>query len=569
MNDQSYVHDEIDLTELRSRIRNAVAQQGAEADVPVSAIAPALDHPTSNGSHLREAPEFPKLTLQPEFHRNLDDSYHVNDLLQYHDRHFVRAAYRAILKREPDSNGLKSSLQNLRTGAFNKIDILASLRFSPEGRVNNVSIAGLRFPAMVRSWGRLPVVGYLVQLGIALARLPVLIQTQRQFEGYLINQNQQIADHIESLTARFTEENNKRIAEHAQLAERVEQMAERLEQMAETQEQVAQRVEHLVALQQTIKGEFSARIAQEAAKSAAAQQTIRNEVSARLTEGQNQINQHAQSLTELVQERINQFSQRLQHVRAQLGAQETRLASWLKETRRQEPGADEQQPEDSGPQIRLFSDALYSSFEDAFRGRRAEIKERLRIYLPILKTAGISADILDLGCGRGEWLEILKEEGMEARGVEINGVTIDSCRRRGLEVIDQDALTYLLRLAPNSLNAVTCFQLIEHLDFEIVIKLVDQILTVLRPGGLIIMETPDPENVLVGSHNFYLDPSHRHPLPSELMQFLLESRGASRVEVMKLNPDESHKLEGEGELIERFNHYFYGPMDYGVVGWKA
>jgi O-antigen chain-terminating methyltransferase len=411
-----------------------------------------------------------------------------------------------------------------------------------------------------------------VQLGIALARLPVLIQTQRQFEGYLINQNQQIADHIESLTARLTEENNKRIAERAQLAERVEQLAEklaeRLEQLAATQEQVARRIEHLVAVQQTMKDELSAQIAREAAKSAAAQQAIRNEVSARLTEGQNQINQHARSLTELVQERINQFSQRLQHVRAQLGAQETRLASWLKETRRQEPGADEQQPVDSGPQIRLFSDALYSSFEDAFRGRRTEIKERLRIYLPILKTAGISADILDLGCGRGEWLELLKEEGMEARGVEINSVTIDNCRRRGLEVIDEDALTYLLSLAPNSLNAVTCFQLIEHLDFEIVIKLVDQMLTVLRPGGLIIMETPDPENVLVGSHNFYLDPSHRHPIPSELMQFLLESRGASRVEVMKLNPDESHKLEGEGELIERFNHYFYGPMDYGVVGWK-
>ncbi|HEU4477881.1 MAG TPA: methyltransferase domain-containing protein, partial [Pyrinomonadaceae bacterium] len=444
-------------------------------------------------------------------------------------------------------------------------DILASLRFSPEGRVNNVSIAGLRFPAMVRSLGRLPVVGYLVQLGIALARLPVLIQTQRQFEGYLINQNQQIADHIESLTAQLTawlaEENNRRIAERAQLAER-------LGQIAEKQEQVDRRLEHLVALHQTMKDEFSARLAQEVAKSAAAQQMIRNEVSARLTEGQNQINQHARSLTELVQERINQFSQRLQHVRVQLGAQETRLASWLKETSRREPGADEQQPEDSGSQIRLFSDALYSSFEDAFRGRRTEIKERLRTYLPLLKTAGISADILDLGCGRGEWLELLKEEGMEARGVEINSVTIDSCRRRGLEVIDEDALTYLLSLAPNSLNAVTCFQLIEHLDFEIVIKLVDQILTVLRPGGLIIMETPDPENVLVGSHNFYLDPSHRHPLPSELMQFLLESRGASRVEVMRLNPDESHKLEGEGELIERFNHYFYGPMDYGVVGWK-
>lgn len=546
MNDQSYVHDEIDLTELRSRIRNAVAQQGTEAGVPVSAVAPALDRPTSNGSHSREAPEFPRLTLQPEFHPNVDDSYHVNDLLQYHDRHFVRAAYRAILKREPDEPGIQSNLQNLRTGAFNKIDILAGLRFSAEGREKRVSITGLRLPALVRQLGRVPIVGYLFQLVVALARLPVLIHMQRQSEAYLINQNQQIADHIEQLTARITEENIKRSSEYAQLAQRHEQ---------------------LVAAQHTLKEEFYARLAREEAKLTGAQQVIRNEIYARLAEGQNHITQHARSLTELVEERVNQFSQRLQHVRTQVGAQEARLGRLLEETSKHLPEA--VKPEELAEERTHFRDALYSSFEDRFRGTRTEIKDRFRIYLPILKTAGIASDIIDLGCGRGEWLEILKEEGWQARGVEINHAAIESCRRRGLEVIDEDALTYLLSLAPNSLNAVTCFQLIEHLDFEILIKLVDQILTVLRPGGLVIMETPDPENVLVSSHNFYLDPSHRHPLPSELMQFLLESRGASRVEVMRLNPLESHKLEGDGELIERFNHYFYGPMDYGVVGWKA
>jgi SAM-dependent methyltransferase len=553
VNDQSYVHEEIDLTELRSRIRNAVAQQGAEAGASVSAVAAALDLPT-NGSHSREQPEFPRLTLQPEFYPTIDDKYHVNDLLKYHDRHFVRAAYRAILKREPDENGIKSNLQNLRTGAFNKIDILASLRFSAEGQEKNVTIAGLRFPAFIRSLGRVPIVGYLIQLVVAIARLPVLIHTQRQFEAYLINQNQQIADHIELLTAGVAEENNKRATESALLAQRQEQLA----------------------VQQTMRDEFSARLTQEAsrlaqevAKSTAAQQTIRNEVYARLTEGQNHITQHARSLTELVEERVNQFSQRLQHVRTQLGAQETRLALWLEERSKQTPKADNQQPQNLAKESVHFRDALYSSFEDRFRGTRTEIKERFRIYLPILKEADIASDIVDLGCGRGEWLEILKEEGMEARGVEINRVAIDSCRRRGLEVVDEEALTHLLSLAPNSLNAVTCFQLIEHLDFEVLIKLVDQILAVLRPGGLIIMETPDPENILVSSHNFYLDPSHRHPLPSELMQFLLESRGVSRVEVMRLNPLTAHKIEGDGELIERFNHYFYGPMDYAVIGWKA
>jgi SAM-dependent methyltransferase len=545
VSDQSYVNDEIDLTELRSRIRNAVAHQAIEAGASASIVAPVLDLPTSNGSP-REKLKVPRLTLQPEFHPHSDDKYHVNDLLQYHDRQFVLAAYRAILKREPDENGIKSNLQNLRKGNFNKIDILAGLRFSAEGREKNVSIAGLRFPAFIRSLGRLPVVGYLIRLVVALARLPVLVQTLRQFEAYSITQNQQIADHIELLTARLTEENHQRAMEGAQLSQRLQTMKDEFYA--------------LLAQQRAL-------LAQQEAKLTSAQQATRNEIFSRLTEGQNHITQHARSLTELVEERVNQFSQRLQHLRTQVGAQEARMALWLEDTNKHSPDSVKQH-EDIADEHTHFRDALYASFEDRFRGTRTDIKDRFRIYLPILKQAGIVSDILDLGSGRGEWLEILEEEGLQARGVEINRVAIDSCHRRGLEVLEADALTYLHRQPPNSLNAVTVFQLIEHLDFESLIRLVDQILVVLRPGGLIIMETPDPENILVSSHNFYLDPSHRHPLPSELMQFLLESRGATRVEVMRLNPLAEHKIEGDGELIDRFNHYFYGPMDYGVIGWK-
>ncbi len=541
---------EIDIRALKTQISHAAAQRAARGSKHASAQA-SMDPSSANGAPVQEA-EFPPLTLQTEFQPSTNNSYHVNDLLKYHDQYFIRAAYRAILKRDPDTVGLRSNLENLRSGSFNKIDIILGLRSAEEGRTNAVRIDGLRLPALVRTAGRLPVVGYLIQWFVALARLPVSIHNQRRFESYVIAQEQQIADHTNQRLASLQICLNQRFESlNASMNERIESlsalMAAENNRLASEGVQLAQGQEHLLA----------------------AQLATREEIYARLAEGQNQITQHSRSLTQLTEERVNQFSQRLQQTRAQLAAQEARLSLLLDEASKRLPSLNEEQLHVFTNERVHYLDALYSSFEDQFRGARTDIKERLRVYIPILKEAGIAADVVDLGCGRGEWLETLKEEGVQARGVEINRVAIEQCRNRGLEVVAEDVICYLQKVPEQSLSAVTCFHLIEHLDFETLIKFLDRIIACLKPGGLIIMETPDPENVLVSSHNFYLDPSHRHPLPSELMQFLLESRGASRVKVMRVNPLTAHKIEGDSELIQRFNHYFYGPMDYGIVAWKT
>ena len=134
--------------------------------------------------------------MSPEFTVRSDNTYHVNDLLKYHDRDFVKNSYRAILKREPDEAGFRHNLELLRSGAFNKIDILKSLRYSDEGKLNGVNIAGLKLPATVRALERMPVIGYLLQLLIALVRLPAMIRSQRQFQGYIVAQELAIADHV-------------------------------------------------------------------------------------------------------------------------------------------------------------------------------------------------------------------------------------------------------------------------------------------------------------------------------------------------------------------------------------
>jgi O-antigen chain-terminating methyltransferase len=176
--------------------------------------------------------------------------------------------------------------------------------------------------------------------------------------------------------------------------------------------------------------------------------------------------------------------------------------------------------------------------------------------------------VIDLGSGRGEWLELLQDAGIGARGVEQNPVAIARCRERGFAVVDDDVLTYLRGLDDASAGAITGFHIIEHVPIDVLLTLLDEVVRVLRPGGVAIFETPNPENVLVGSNFFYLDPTHHHPLPRDLTQFLFEQRGFDRVEVLNLNPWESGRVAGEGELAERFNGLFYGPMDYAVLGWK-
>ncbi|HYY15273.1 MAG TPA: methyltransferase domain-containing protein [Gammaproteobacteria bacterium] len=273
--------------------------------------------------------------------------------------------------------------------------------------------------------------------------------------------------------------------------------------------------------------------------------------------------------------RLTELERMRLQLQTNLTMQERRLNILLEEARKRLPEPfSREHLQVMGEEERHALDAFFVSFEDQFRGSRDAIKERLRVYLPILKEAklGIAQKtILDTGCGRGEWLELLKEQGLQAQGVDTNRVLVERCRQQGLEVIERDALEYLRSLPDTSLGAVTGFHLIEHLPFDVVIKLLDETVRVLQPGVVAIFETPNPENVLVGSYTFYLDPTHRNPLPSVVAKFIGEARGLCRVEIMHLNPfPDAFKVEEAGlDVARRFNEYFYGPQDYALVGWKA
>jgi O-antigen chain-terminating methyltransferase len=219
-------------------------------------------------------------------------------------------------------------------------------------------------------------------------------------------------------------------------------------------------------------------------------------------------------------------------------------------------------------------DGLYLSFEDVFRGSRADIQRSLEVYLPYLSEAQAgeeSRPILDLGCGRGEWLELLQERHLRARGVDWNRAMVADCQSRQLDVEQGDLLEYLRSAPATSLGAVTGFHIVEHLLFDKLIEVLDEVTRALKPGGVAIFETPNPENILVGACQFYIDPTHRRPIPAPTLQFLVEARGLCHVQVVFLHPcPEFNEAQGrQDELAANFNRYFYGPQDYTVIARKV
>lgn len=155
-------HPRIEIDDLAAVIRESiVAHKHDDKPVnPPSAIA---------------ATSAPELKLQPDFQPRSNNRYHIGDLLRYHDRVFVDSAYRAILKRPADATESARDLKRLRSGEFNKIDLLAALRYSNEGKAKGVEVDGLIVPAMVRRLGELPLIGYFIQWAIASPYYPSVL----------------------------------------------------------------------------------------------------------------------------------------------------------------------------------------------------------------------------------------------------------------------------------------------------------------------------------------------------------------------------------------------------------
>lgn len=212
---------------------------------------------------------------------------------------------------------------------------------------------------------------------------------------------------------------------------------------------------------------------------------------------------------------------------------------------------------------------FYRAFEDRYRGSRELIKQRLTQYQPFLdalKQSFTACHALDIGCGRGEWLELLSNQGFQAQGIDLDEGMLAACRERHLDAIHADALSFLQQQPANSLHLISAFHVVEHIGFEQRQEWIRLAFKALVPGGLLLLETPNPESLLVSTTEFYLDPTHIQPIPPNLLAFSTEYAGFSRNKILRLQEPQGILQKSQISLVDLV--YGVSP-DYAVLAQKS
>ena len=595
-------------------------------------------------------------------------AYHVSDFMRFDGEDFLDNAYRIILGRPLDDGGRNRFLRPLRSGRMSRVELLARLRLSKEGRRRAVPVGGhLAIRGMVHALFSVPVVGYPLALANYALKLPVLARTLEMTQAdvrlarnglttdlrlmeerlaEVIAQGDQrcVQDLSRALGAKvdkepFWELSGQKVG-HDELKKLLTATQEEVQELRGAKVDVAEYREfrrtavdfpRLWSLlrAKVDRPEFAQALAEKLDLSvydrgiAELSTACWNAIDGKLdidvydkrkvenlrthtgdTEQEPPVELYWRALSskvdkdwifarqsetrdaihtlEALQQRI---AGQLQQQKATLLDQHRRIDLLLRELRSAVSDSSSSQP--MAKVVESINDhwldAHYVNFEDVFRGSREDIKARAEVYLPIVRAASAGNGdrrVIDIGCGRGELLELLTENGLTSQGIDQNRHLVDQCLSQGLDVVQADALDFLMDLPPNSVGAVTGLHIIEHIPFERLVRLLDESLRVLRPGGVVAFETPNPENLVVGACNFWYDPTHLHPLPPNISRFLLEARGFVSVEIKRLSEnrvvdalDQVPRGQPDAEHLNRIvtylNKYFAAEPDYAVIGYKA
>lgn len=439
-------------------------------------------------------------------------AYEAQELLQYRDRAFLTNAYRALLKRDPDPGGLENYLQILRSRPESKTAILAALSVSPEGRAKNVKVRGLGWAKARFRLQNIPAAGKLFRLLFSLS-------DPRGYKRALAIQEDR-------------------------LGERTEELGRALDQMA-------------AAVQTRL----------DAKMDKAAMDQKANVWDLDLKADRSDLAQKAD-----VQD-MDRYLRSVGHVLDMLLDMRTREAP--KPTGPETPAPETPETPDSLQANEGYPagglDELYLAFEDAFRGPGLTVQRRMEMYLPGIgevislvappnAAPGFPAGcrVADLGCGRGEFLELLARSGIPAMGVDSNRFMVQNAAEKGLHVQQADLFVFLDALPAECLAVVSAFHVVEHLPFERQLLLIDQARRVLAPGGLLLLETPNPCNLLASAVDFHRDPTHLRPIHPDTLLFLARARGFARAGVFF--PEEPPR--GAPELKNAENKSFLELQDY-------
>jgi O-antigen chain-terminating methyltransferase len=226
----------------------------------------------------------------------------------------------------------------------------------------------------------------------------------------------------------------------------------------------------------------------------------------------------------------------------------------------------------------------YVGFEDQFRGSREVIRARLESYLPIFEG---QKDVLDVGCGRGEFLDLLNARGITARGIDLNHEMAEVCRARGLDVTEADAVGYLASIADASLGGIFAAQVVEHLEPGYLLRFLDLAFQKLRPGGRIVLETLNPACWVAFFESYIRDITHRWPLHPDTLKYLVVASGFTKADIeyrspvppqdrlqpiavpAGADPALADMAEAFNSNVEKLNARMFTYMDYAIVGRKS
>ena len=289
------------------------------------------------------------------------------------------------------------------------------------------------------------------------------------------------------------------------------------------------------------------------------------------SEGIHEIMRHNDALFARADQKLDRYRREARDLLGSLGAA---LA-----TVRSAPSA----PEAVEAVARAHEEHGYLELERRYRGTEEEIRERIAAYLPYLQ--GVPGPVLDLGCGRGEALALLRDHGIAGRGVDASERMVQLCRERGLEAEAGDLFAVLAGVEEGSLGGVMSFHVIEHLPAASLDRLVRLAYRALRPGGVLILETPNPLSVVVAARNFWLDPTHVRPVHPESLKLTYELAGFDPVERLDLRPfpasqrlpeidlatvpaDQRTLADQVNRLRDRLDEVLFGYQDFGMVGKK-
>lgn len=214
---------------------------------------------------------------------------------------------------------------------------------------------------------------------------------------------------------------------------------------------------------------------------------------------------------------------------------------------------------------------FYRDFEQAHRGGRNNIATRLSVYQPLVNWLALQGSntpaALDLGCGRGEWLELLQHGGWAVTGVDTDAAMLEEAKLAGVaDVHVNDALIYLGQCQAETFDLVSLFHVAEHVPHPYLVELLQEAKRVLKPRGMLLLETPNPENLAVGAHHFYLDPTHARPIPMGLALFCAQHCGMAESHILRMNASVYNVNAVKPTLFDVLEH---SSPDYAMLSFKS